>query len=64
MFTWPEKVKLFSRSELSETRMNCLDLSRVELDILVLANLDAHHHSVSSNASSNATSPRGCIDYY
>lgn len=37
--------KLLSREEISSTRMNCQEMSSTELDILVLANLDAHSHT-------------------
>ena len=52
--------KLFSRSELSATRMNCLELSNSELDMLVLANLDAHRHSGDGNTGNS----RASINYY
>ena len=52
--------KLFSRSEISATRMNCLELSNTELDMMVLANLDAHRHSGDGNTGNS----RASIDYY
>ena len=62
----------FSREDIS--RMNCKEMSNTELDMLVLANLDAHRCSVNdSGASKNAgqslgekagTKRRANIDYY
>jgi len=34
--------KSFSHEDISSTRMNCKEMSTTELDMLVLANLDAH----------------------
>ena len=40
--------KSFSRAEHSITRMNCHEMSATELDMLVLAHLDAHRHNIGS----------------
>lgn len=63
--------KLFSRTELSTTRLNCLEMSTAELDMLVLANLDAHRRNESSAVCTSTLSipndehkARDPIDYY
>ena len=51
---------LFGHSQLSVSRMNSLELSSSELDMLVLANLNAHRHS----GDGHACNSRATIDYY
>ena len=51
-------LQFFSRAELSTTRMNYHEMSATELDMLVLANLDAHRHN------DGGEHARVSIDYY
>ena len=64
----------FSRDDISNTRMSCKEMSTVELDMLVLANLDAHrsdgdvttanNHAGRSLSGKAGTKRRANIDYY
>ena len=49
---------LFSRELLATTCMNCRELNRVQLDLVVLANLEAHQHC------KDQESHRSHVDYY
>ncbi len=52
--------KPFSREEISSTRINCQEMSTTELDMLVVANLDAHcqiHSREIGEASGRADQP-------
>jgi len=58
--------KSFNREELSTTRYNCSEMSSTELDMLVLANLDAHRHSSEKRSTGTSTVSDGrrvAIDY-
>ena len=66
--------KYFTREEISATRISCLEMSTMELDMLVLAHLDAHRsnvaHATTSKDSSHSagtkagTKRRSNIEYY
>ena len=63
--------QVLSRDNIVSTRNSCIEMSSNELDMLILANLDAHRHQKktvpASNCKSSHTdniSKRGIVDYY
>ena len=52
-----------NRETIMCTRNNCLEMSTIELDMLVLANLDAHRHKNVHTSKSDNTK-RTPVDYY
>ena len=49
---------LFDRELIATTRMNCREMTKAQLDLVILANLEAHQHYQSQELS------RKSIDYY
>ena len=64
----PEKrpcSQVLSREDIVSTRNNCIEMSTVELDVLVLANLDAHRHwNKTAHSDTGSSTNRIPVDYY